>query len=294
MKQLLRKVLPDRQYRWLSRFKNQGWLDLRYRLGQSPFLLVGFVVKLLPDSSKVTIKSGMNIVRKMDYPRHDIFLSIESDFEYRVRLHSCKKEPDPVDWIESFIQEGDVLYDIGANDGVYSMVASKFFGGKVKVYAFEPAFLNFAQLCKNLALNDCRESVVPLQIALSDETGIGTFNFANLIPGGAVHALGEAVNHQGEAFDPVLIQPVFRLRTDDLIEQFETPVPNHIKIDVDGTEFSVLKGMETTLNDPSVRSILLELNEGRGDGSQIREFLAARGFEVHSRRGLNHIFVRRS
>lgn len=75
-------------------------------------------------------------------------------------------------------------------------------------------------------------------------------------------------------------------------KQFEIQRPNHIKIDVDGNEFPILKGMEETLNGGSVKSVLLELNVGRGNEQNILEFMAQKGFRVHSDFGLNHIFVR--
>jgi FkbM family methyltransferase len=238
------------------------------------------------------LKSGINIVKKMDYERRDIFLNIDSDFEYRVRLHSCEKEPETVKWIETFFREGDVFFDIGANVGAYSLVASKFLGGKITVYAFEPAFLNFTQLCKNLVLNVCLGSVTPLPIALSDKTTIGNFNYRNLFPGGATHALGEAVGPENDVFTPVARQPMLSYRVDDLITQFQIPIPNHVKIDVDGTELSVLKGMDETLDNRSVRSVLLELNAGRGHGSEIIGFLSAKGFNIHSKHTENYIFMR--
>jgi FkbM family methyltransferase len=208
-------------------------------------------------------------------------------------LHSCEKEPETVEWIETFLTDGDVLYDVGANVGAYSLLAAKIFDGKVQVYAFEPAFPNFSQLCKNLVLNGCQTSVVPLPIALSDRTGIGRFNYRTLVAGGAVHALGEAMDGAGQAFTPVATQAVLIFRMDDLIEQFRLPVPSHIKVDVDGTEFSVLKGMERTLSSGAVRSMMVELNEGRGSADQVKVFLAEKGFEIHSKHGANHVFVRR-
>ena len=293
MKKWLRRILTQRQYKALLRLKNQTLPDLMYRLSQLPFLLVGSVIIILPDKSKVTLKSGINIVKKMDYQRRAIYLNIDSDFEYRIRLHSCKKEPETVEWIETFLRQGDVLYDVGANDGAYSLVAAKFFDGKVTVYGFEPTFLNFTQLCRNLALNGCEGSVIPLQIALSDKTSVEIFNYRNLVPGGAIHALGEAVGPDGDAFQPVLKLPILSYRADDLIKQFNIPIPNHIKIDVDGTEFAILNGMDETLNNPSVRSMLLEVNEGRVHVSQIIQFLAKKGFEIHSKHGINYIFVRK-
>lgn len=109
----------------------------------------------------------MNIVEKIDYERYDIWLNINSQTEYKVRLNSCKKEPDTVEWIENFLQVGDVFYDIGANVGVYSFVASKYFQQEVKIYAFEPAFMNFNQLCKNIYINKCQANIILLQIALT-------------------------------------------------------------------------------------------------------------------------------
>ena len=291
LKRLLRRLLTPAHYRVLSRVKNQALPNLKYRLVQWPSLLVGQVIKILPDSNLVALKSGIRVVKKMDYERRDILLEVDSDFEYRVRLHSCQKEPDTVHWIETFIKEGDVLYDIGANSGAYSLVASKFFDGKVTVYAFEPAFLNFAQLCKNLLLNRNQNSVVPLPVALSDTTSITNFNLGNLVPGGAMHALGEPLDPEGHVFTPVAQQPVLSYRVDDFIKQFDIRMPNHIKIDVDGNELSILKGMDETLNGGSVRSVLLELNVGSGRDQEILQFLAEKGFKVHSTYGLNHIFV---
>lgn len=292
MKSLFRRLLTPHQYQGLSRVKNETLPNLGRGLTQWPFLFIGQAIRVLPDSRLIAFKSGIKVVKKMDYQRRDIFLDVESDVEYRLRLHSCQKEPETVKWIETFIKEGDVLYDIGANSGAYSLVASKFFNGKVTVYAFEPAFLNFAQLCKNVALNKSQDTVIPLPVALSDKTNIANFNLRSLVPGGAIHSLGEPLDPDGNAYTPAFRQPVMSYRADDLIEQFDLRTPNHIKIDVDGNEYSVLKGMEKTLGCGAVKSVLLELNGGQGHDQEILDLLAEKGFQVHSNYGLNHIFVR--
>ena len=269
--------------------------------------MVVFLVKRLPDRVLLLIKANSERVKKMDYNRHDIFLNIDSEIENGVRLRSCSKEPETIEWIETFFKPGDVFFDIGANVGAYSLVAAKFCRGRLKVYAFEPGFITFPQLCKNVVTNGCQESIVPLQIALSNRTGIEVFNYHNLIPGGAIHALGEPIDYKGDTFEPVLRQPVISYRIDDLIEQFQVPVPNHIKLDVDGIEFDVLRGAEKALGNPALTSVIMELEEDTKDANEIMGYLAGKGLRFHSKhkyvfggdtgplsRVYNYIFVRDS
>jgi FkbM family methyltransferase len=209
----------------------------------------------------VFLKSSINVTRKLDYKKSDIYLSIESDIEYSTRLASCAKEPEMITWFEKFFKEGDVFYDIGANIGAYSLVVSKLFNGKIKVYAFEPGFSNFGQLSKNIFINNCQESIIPLQIALSDQTGIDVFNYSNLTPGGALHALGEPTSYDGETFVPVFKQSIIAYQLDDFIRSFNIPAPNHVKIDVDGIEFKILQGAQGVLREFTSKSLMVEIDE---------------------------------
>jgi FkbM family methyltransferase len=294
MKKVLRKVFSEK-HKKLDKFNRKIFTSF-----------IHVITTILPDRFLLGIKTHA-LVKKMDYEHCAIFLNIDSAIEYDTRLHSCKKEPETIEWIETFFKEGDVFFDIGANVGAYSLVASKFFNRKIKVYAFEPGFPTFVQLCKNMLLNGCQESIVPLQIALSDKTIVDNFNYHDLIPGGALHAFGEAIDNKGNVFKPVFKQPILSYRIDDLVKQFEIQIPNHIKIDVDGLEFSILEGSDETLSNPLVRSILVELEEGGEEANQIIEFLARKNFEVHSKhkciygaetgqfsKMYNYIFLRKS
>ena len=78
---LLRKVLSQRQYAALRSLQIRT-IPLRFRLGQSPFLPIRFTIKVLPKRSQVYVKSGINVVEKMDYRRHDIYMAIDSDVEH--------------------------------------------------------------------------------------------------------------------------------------------------------------------------------------------------------------------
>jgi len=292
MKKLLRALLPKEQYESLARLR-------RHLPRKDPGLRVKQVIErqALSDTALIEIKTGINVTGRMDYARHDIYLHVDSMTEYETRLHSCRKEPDTVKWIEDFMKPGDILYDVGANVGAYSLVAAKCFAGAVKVYAFEPAFLNFSQLCRNMFLNNCQDAVFPLPVALSDKTRIDDFNFHDLVTGGSLHTLGESVDHKGAMFTPVVTQRMLSYRLDDLIDQFKIPKPSHIKIDVDGIEKAVLEGAQNTLTNPSLRSIDVELAEGEGQRG-ITELLLGKGFKLDSQHQrwtpgmLNCIFIR--
>ena len=292
MKRFIFARLSQSQYIWLSKLKNRIIPNLLYAASQGPFWLLIPWVQMFPDKVKISLKSRINVVRKLDYKRNDLFMSVESEFEYRVRLNSVKKEPETINWIETYFEADDVLYDVGANVGAYSLVAWKFLDKKVKIYALEPAFPNFSQLCRNLIVNGCGREIIPLQVALSDQTSLGLFNYRTLISGSAVHALGEPVDQQGEEFSPVAVQSLLRYKLDDLIDQFRFEIPNHIKIDVDGTEFEILRGMDKTLDNKLVKTLMLEINYGTGDGASIIAFLEDKGFKIKEKYIQNHLLVR--
>jgi len=237
-------------------------------------------VNILPCSMKVFLKSHLKVVKKMDYEKSVIVLDVSSSMEQNVRLNSCHKEPETVHWIESFFKSGEVFFDVGANVGAYSLVAAKCFKGALKVYSFEPSFLNFGQLCHNIYLNGCGETIVPFNVAFSSKTAVDWFNYRSLTVGGAMHALGEPKDDFDQVFTPVFKQPMLGFTMDDFIVHFSLPVPHHIKIDVDGIEYQILQGAVKTLNDSRVQSILLELVDGE---TQITGFLQDKGFVLHER-----------
>ena len=275
MKSVLRKIFTKEQRTWLYLFKE------KILLGFSRFFAKALML-LLPRRILINVKKNLNLVEKLDYPKKDISLHIDSDVEYLIRKNSCQKEPETVQWIETHFSKGDVVYDIGANVGTYSLVASKYFDGQIKVYAFEPGFQNFYKLMDNIILNQCQESVYGLSLALSDRTGLTRFNYSNLDFGGALHALGESIDQKGNTFDPVLRQPVLAFALDDVVAQFSIEPPNHIKIDVDGLELQILQGAKRVLSQRSLKSILVEIEE-RGDEHKIIDLIEKNGLKFQKK-----------
>lgn len=257
------------------------------------------LLRRLPLSVQATVKDRFTVTQRMDYDKAPIWLSIESGVERGLRSRSARKEPETVQWIEQSLRAGDVLFDIGANIGAYSLIAVKATQGQATVYAIEPAFATFAQLTRNILLNRCEGRIIPLPVALSDRTGLSDFCYASLASGAASHRLaGQAEGWEGRSRPPALIQPTLSYRLDDLIAQCPLPCPTHLKLDVDGAELAVLRGAEAILQDRRVRSILVEVDVARPQASDIAGFLEARGFRrssthPHGQSTLsNDIFVR--
>jgi len=275
IKQILRKFSTQEQWDCLSRTK-------RKVLG-SGAVLVTHLGRLLSASNQLEVRSRLQMTGRMDYEPVEILLYVDSPIEYQTRLHSCAKEPEMVQWIEGSFGKGEVFYDIGANVGAYSLLAAKSYGSDISVYAFEPAFTNFAQLCRNISLNQCQDVMMPLQVGLSDTTSVVDFNYSHLDPGSGLHALGKPVDHLGEEFMPSMRLPVISYRLDDLMCQFGLPVPNHIKMDVDGVEFEILQGADNVLNNPQVKDLMIEGEDGSEVMEKIVALLRGKGFVLQEK-----------
>ncbi|MBK9781453.1 MAG: FkbM family methyltransferase [Anaerolineales bacterium] len=280
MKELLKEKLPPNVWSFLKQLASRV-LRIWYRIINIVASLILALLRLLPKRLLVEVKERLSITVKMDYARSDIYLYSDSVTEYVVRTNSSRKEPETVQWIETYVKPGDIFFDIGANTGSYSFIADCHTRGLAKIYSFEPSFSTYAQLVRNVNLNSCQERIVPLCIALSDETYLGVLNYSSLAPGAALHALGLPINNLGEAFKPVFKQPVISYRIDDFIKMFRMSPPTHIKLDVDGIELKVLKGAVETLQYPGLRSVLVEIEPSLETSEQIVGFLGLYGFHTH-------------
>jgi len=172
------------------------------------------------------------------------------------------KEPETLRWIDSF-QDEDVLWDIGANVGVYSMYAAS---KGIKVCAFEPSFSNYWVLNKNIELNRLANRVSAYCIAIAESLQIGSFNMGDTNAGGACYQFNK--NQLGEFNYPglgrtnvVFHQAMVGFSIDEFIKIFNPLFPSHIKIDIDGNERNLVKGAVETLCDKRLKSVSIELDD---------------------------------
>ena len=187
-----------------------------------------------------------------------------------------KKEPDTIKWIDGF-HEKDIFWDIGANIGIYSLYAAIKKG--VKVYAFEPSPFNFQVMAKNIYLNTVSSNISAFCLALSDKTTIDYLNLKSVNEGAAHTSFKGNQNEFGETFKSEYSHATLGFRADDFLKIFQLPVPNHIKIDVDGSERLVIEGAEGILKNPALKSILIELTADlRAQDQIVFDYILSCGF----------------
>ncbi len=186
-----------------------------------------------------------------------------------------EKEPVTLEWIAKF-QPGEVLVDIGANVGMYTIWAARTRG--VRVCAFEPESLNFALLNRNIVANGLEAHVIAYCAAISDRSGFGELHLSQFMAGGSCHSLDEKLDPFHRPSTPVYTQGCVSASLDELVRAGRVPPPHYIKIDVDGFEPKVIHGAADTIRAGSVRSLLIEVNQNLPDHMAMVRDLNALGF----------------
>jgi FkbM family methyltransferase len=195
----------------------------------------------------------------------------------RWRVESLfEKEPITIEWIAGFKSE-DVLVDVGANVGMYTVWAAKTRG--VRVCAFEPESQNFALLNRNIFLNEIGSQVQAYCLALSDVAGLSQLHLSQFMAGGSCHTLGEKLDFKHDPMRPAYSQGCVSARLDDLVASGTVPEPDHIKIDVDGFEPKVIAGARRILTGSKLRSLLIEVNQNLDDHRQMVDELNNLGYK---------------
>lgn len=188
------------------------------------------------------------------------------------------KEPETIDWIDGFKTDA-VFYDIGANVGVYTIYAGVTKPG-LKVFSFEPTFFNYWLLNKNIFLNKLDANVSGICVALSDKNLLDYIYMPEIQDGGAMVNFGSNLDYNKQEFKPTFKQGSLAFSLDSMVSLFKMPVPDYIKIDVDGLEKEIIHGALETLKNPKVKSILIELNESVKDDRDLLETIKSCGFSL--------------
>ena len=189
-------------------------------------------------------------------------------------LDFLDSEPETLRWIDT-LPSGAVLWDIGANIGMYALYAAR---RGLKVLAFEPSASSYAALVRNIELNRMDSMVDAYCLAFDETTRLAHLHMAHTEAGHSMHAFGTDQTVQGK-LAVAFRQSVPGFAIDDFRRLFRPAAPAHVKLDVDSIELAILKGAAETLRN-DVETLLIELdgsNRGAG-GAPIRTLLAECGF----------------
>lgn len=192
-------------------------------------------------------------------------------------------EPDTVQWLDT-MGDQDILWDVGANVGMYSIYAAKIRG--CKVYAFEPEAQNYALLVDSIILNSIGDKCFPVCLAVAGRSGFGWLGIRYPTKGGAWN------NFRAEISSPkkshVADQSVFGATLDDLVSMYGFAQPTHLKIDVDGLEPEIIDGAAQLLGRQSLRSVLVEVDMDSDRHRAIPGILETNGLRLRSETPTGH------
>jgi FkbM family methyltransferase len=193
------------------------------------------------------------------------------------------------------LKDGGVFWDIGANIGVYSLFMGKLMKDTGSVVSFEPEPRSRGFLQSNvtrMGLTNVR--VVPA--ALSSSSGKMSMNIAYSAAAGYHSLVAEGAE---TAANSGTIQ-VDVLTGDEAVTRDQLPTPTAIKIDVEGFELDVLKGMPSCLKNPSLKAVLIEVHFAALAGRnmprahyEIEELLVGSGLSMIKWLDRSHITARR-
>lgn len=185
------------------------------------------------------------------------------------------RELDEVSVMQRFVRSGDVVFDIGANIGLHSILLSHLIGPQGRLHAFEPNTQLVPALGRTLS---ALENATLHTVALSDKDDESTLfvppddSMASLTD----WTVNTALRDDGE---PKVVKCQQR-RMDDLVGDGRLPQPDFIKCDVEGAELLVFQGGHRVLECTDAPIILFEVNKDASGGfgygvSGAKDFLAA-------------------
>ena len=176
---------------------------------------------------------------------------------------SGRYEPEKTATIERVGRADDVVFDIGAHVGYFTVLMADRAGPGGKVFAFEPRPLNQRYLARHVRVNGCK-NVEILHLCVGDHCGPALLETRTGTGTGYVSATG------GTSVEMVSV--------DEVVESGRLPTPTFLKIDVEGGEMGVLRGARRTIERAHPRMVLATHSDELD--RECHDFLEARGYTL--------------
>lgn len=179
--------------------------------------------------------------------------------------------------VTNFVKKCDLFIDVGAHYGFYSFVANES-NKRIKIIAVEPIEENAAILKRNLVLNNIPETTISLIHSVAgNRIGVAEFYKSSASDNCSIFKHPNA---------PIIGKLNIPITTIDEILRNDDSGSLFIKIDTEGNELEVFKGMEKTFEKYSNLTLLIEINSkmlklAETSPKEIVEYLALKGFNVY-------------
>ncbi|MFH0869460.1 MAG: FkbM family methyltransferase [archaeon] len=207
----------------------------------SAYRKVVYVVRYSPLRNLKFLKRIQDSIIPLFVPRSVVIDGLTVFLDKRDYLHLANRSFEPFEskTIMDNVKEGDVVIDIGANLGFYTLLLARKVGPKGKVYAFEPDTEMFALLKKNVKANGFR-NVKLFPMAVYDRSKTLSFSgYSSDVDSGFVSKEG------ARKVKAVSIDSLFANKRVDFI-----------KMDIEGSEGMAFKGMvKTARKNPKIRIV---------------------------------------
>ncbi len=182
------------------------------------------------------------------------------------------REPESTREIANILKPGNVVVEAGANIGYYALMESRLIGKKGIVYAVEPSPKNFENLNRNIKLNKIT-NMKTYQLAIGDKIGKAKMNIS------PYSNLSSLVKQKNRRITKTIEVKVTTM--DNFLKGKRHP--NFIRMDVEGYEYNILKGMKGILKSKKPMKIFIELHPHIMKKKQtiyVLEILKKHGFET--------------
>ena len=189
------------------------------------------------------------------------------------------------DLFEDAKKEKIYYYDIGANTGFSTIIASKKLSERIQSFAIELEPANFKSLNDNILVNKLKNiSIINLGLSGENKSNRFFYNKINTIEKNFFYPLSSIGLHSTKFSKDLHSQDLsfnaLMLKFDDLLENFKLPEPTHIFIDAFGSEKDIITGMEKVLKSKSIKKIYLDIEDECNDlkDTWIFDYLSKKGF----------------
>ena len=221
--------------------------------------------------------------KKVRYFGINFDLTVGTSHELQRALTFETKEPDTLEWLKYYSDKGVDLIDVGANVGIYSLYFAKASGKGTRVLSFEPDASSFTSLNTNIARNNM-ENIQAYMLALSNQNSWVDLTLSTYEAGAGAGSVTGDYMFTNATKEKQVVQKVMAVSGDVFFAELNLQRPVIVKIDVDGHEKEILKGMRSFMESDQVLSIIIEINwKSDADLADVSSLLEDCGFTLVGR-----------